>query len=208
MQAGPQTLRPFYGPPRGFSFPTEIQPILDQHCIRCHDDSGRRMGQGAAHNDPNRAFSLLGLPHHDPFAKRHWNEAYLNLTQARPFVRDGKPHAFQGQMNEWVDWPGAQSVPSMLPPYTAGAATSRLLTLLEDGHYDVQLDREARDKLACWIDLFVPYCGDYTEAHAWSGDEQALYARFVAKREAMATIERENIAALVAGEGAHARAPE
>ena len=38
MKAGPQALEPFYGPPRGFSFPQEIQPILDRHCIRCHKD--------------------------------------------------------------------------------------------------------------------------------------------------------------------------
>jgi hypothetical protein len=38
MRAGPQNLEPFYGPPRGFSFPKEIQPILDRHCIRCHKD--------------------------------------------------------------------------------------------------------------------------------------------------------------------------
>jgi hypothetical protein len=36
MKAGPQALEPFYGPPRGFSFPHEIQPILKRHCIRCH----------------------------------------------------------------------------------------------------------------------------------------------------------------------------
>ena len=34
----PQPLQPFYGPPRGFSFPKEIQPILDRHCTRCHND--------------------------------------------------------------------------------------------------------------------------------------------------------------------------
>jgi len=39
MKAGPQELEPFYGPPRWFSFTKEIQPILDKHCIRCHDNS-------------------------------------------------------------------------------------------------------------------------------------------------------------------------
>ncbi len=38
LKAGPQKLTPFYGPARGFSFPKEIQPILDRHCIRCHND--------------------------------------------------------------------------------------------------------------------------------------------------------------------------
>ena len=34
---------PFYSPARGFSFPKEIQPILDRHCIRCHNDSSLKM---------------------------------------------------------------------------------------------------------------------------------------------------------------------
>ena len=32
-----QPLEPFYGPARGFSFPREIQPILDRNCVRCHN---------------------------------------------------------------------------------------------------------------------------------------------------------------------------
>jgi len=38
LSRGAQPLEPFYGPPRGFSFPREIQPILDKHCTRCHND--------------------------------------------------------------------------------------------------------------------------------------------------------------------------
>ena len=38
MRNGPQDLTPFYGEPRGFSFQQEIQPILDKHCIKCHDN--------------------------------------------------------------------------------------------------------------------------------------------------------------------------
>ena len=39
MKAGPQELTPFYGPARWFSFTKEIQPILDKHCVKCHDNS-------------------------------------------------------------------------------------------------------------------------------------------------------------------------
>ncbi|MHC4891640.1 MAG: HzsA-related protein, partial [Planctomycetota bacterium] len=35
-KAGPELLKSFYGPPRGFSFDKEIQPILERHCVRCH----------------------------------------------------------------------------------------------------------------------------------------------------------------------------
>ncbi|MGL4595792.1 MAG: hypothetical protein ACRCUY_13805, partial [Thermoguttaceae bacterium] len=39
MREGPKPLKPFYGKPRGFSFAKEIQPILDEHCIKCHKNN-------------------------------------------------------------------------------------------------------------------------------------------------------------------------
>ena len=92
------------------------------------------------------------------------------------------------------------SVPTMLPPYYKGAAKSKLITLLEDGHEGVRLSQEEMYKIACWIDLLVPYCGEYTEAHAWSQEEVARYEHFLKKRKRMERIERENIEELIAAE--------
>ena len=85
----------------------------------------------------------------------------------------------------------------MLPPYFAGSAESELMVLLRRGHYDVKLSREELDKIACWIDLLVPFCGDYMEANAW--DEQGVnkYTHYLEKRKKMEAIERANIKALV-----------
>ena len=47
------------------------------------------------------------------------------------------------------------------------------------------------------VDLLVPYCGDYTEAHAWDETEQKRYAGFMEKRRRMESVERDNIAALL-----------
>lgn len=33
----PQTLQGWHGPPRLFSYFSEVQPVLDRHCVRCHD---------------------------------------------------------------------------------------------------------------------------------------------------------------------------
>ena len=35
----PRNLTPWYGPARGFDFEREIQPVLDRHCVTCHDGS-------------------------------------------------------------------------------------------------------------------------------------------------------------------------
>jgi hypothetical protein len=117
-----------------------------------------------------------------------WSDSYLALTQ-------------NGQPNKLVYWLNVQSIPPMLPPYFAGAAKSELITMLEKGHNNVKLTREEMEKLCCWIDLLVPYCGDYTEANAWSDGEKAKYARFQAKRDRMAEIERKNIQALLGSSG-------
>jgi hypothetical protein len=81
----------------------------------------------------------------------------------------------------------------MLPPYFAGAARSQLITLLEQGHKDVRLSREELDKIACWIDLLVPFCGDYTEANAWTAEETRKYDYFLQKRRSMEATERRNL---------------
>ena len=33
----PSTLEGWYGPARTFNFRTEVQPVFDKHCVRCHD---------------------------------------------------------------------------------------------------------------------------------------------------------------------------
>ena len=118
-------------------------------------------------------------------AGRRWSESYLNLTQ-------------HGKANRLVNWHDVQSAPPMLPPYSAGAARSGLMTLLQKHHYEVHLSREEMDKIACWIDLLVPYCGDYREANTWSPSDMAKYERFAQKRKTMEAIEGGNIQALIA----------
>ncbi|MGB2824576.1 MAG: hypothetical protein WBF17_26610, partial [Phycisphaerae bacterium] len=177
LKDGPRRLTPFYGPPRGFSFATEVQPILDRHCVRCH--TGRK----------DKPFSLSGEAVEVDKTKRRFSKAYLALTHTR------------GSGGDWdhpvVNWIDSMSEPSMLPPYHRGAATSKLMRMLEKAHNDVKLSREEMDKIACWIDLLVPYCGDFRESHAWSGEELDRYNRFLSKRKAMEDLEQAGIGAWI-----------
>ena len=68
--------------------------------------------------------------------------------------------------------------------------------MLAGGHNGVRLSREELEKIACWIDLLVPYCGDYTEAM----DEKGIprYEHFMAKRKRWEEQEALNIAELLA----------
>lgn len=50
------------------------------------------------------------------------------------------------------------------------------------GHEEVRLSREEMDKLACGIDLAIPYCGDYAEANLWTEANMQNYNSRVAER--------------------------
>ena len=186
MVAGPQPVDPFYGPPRGFSFANEVQPILDRHCVICHS------------GDSDTPYDLTGRLAVVEKTKRQFSKSYLALTHTKG--SNGDPnHAL-------VNWIDSMSEPTMLPPYHRGAATSRLMELLETGHEDVSLASDELDRIACWIDLLVPYCGDYTEANAWSPAELAFYEKFAAKRQRLELLEQGNIQALIASGMANDRA--
>jgi len=208
LRAGPEDLRELCGEPRGFSFAREIQPILDRHCIRCHNDAGKweqRLGRVAKLSQSpaspgismsDSAFSLLGTPVVENLAKRQWSASYLALVQAvEKTLEDNRYLA--GTADGPVNWISAQSSPEMLAPYEAGAIRSRLLSLLAEGHYDVKLKPEETRRIACWIDLLVPYCGDYEEANAWEGADKEKYRHFLEKRRRMEELERRNIAEYV-----------
>lgn len=71
----PDPITPWKGPARGFSFPRDVQPVLDKHCVGCHD--------GGQEGRPNFARS----------DKRGWGNftpAYLEL---HPYVRRPGPES-------------------------------------------------------------------------------------------------------------------
>ena len=75
----------------------------------------------------------------------------------------------------------------MLPPLTYGSRTSRLFTeRLDKGHGKGITDAEKR-VLACWVDLCVPFCGDYSEANAWDEKDFKRWEYFTSKRRRFMT---------------------
>jgi outer membrane protein assembly factor BamB len=164
MSARAQTLTPWYGKPRGFSFAKEVQPALDKHCVSCHNRA----------RDPKVPFSLEGTGTPDPGAGRKWSDAYKSLADRK-----------------YCSWIDIQAAPPMLKPYAAGAAQSKLISMLEAGHQGVRLSQDEMDKLSCWIDLLVPFCGDYTEG--FDGQNLARYNQCLDKRKRWEAEEVRNI---------------
>lgn len=184
MQAGAQDLEPFYGPARGFSYPKEVQPILDKHCISCHN--------GTKKSDTGKLLmDLTSKPVKDPHAQRSWTRSYVNLTHSKNRT------AIQGNADHrMVNWVSAQSIPSMIPPRYRGSHQSNLIKMLRTNHGKTKLSKEEMDKLCAWIDLGVPFCGDYVEANTWDNTWFNKYIQMQRKRERLATEVRRNTEAL------------
>jgi len=134
----PQALRGWYGPERNFSYAAEVQPVLDRHCVSCHDVGGEAESWSLA-GDKGVIF----------------NHSYVNLMRSSPayYVRGAHEGAAELPLVSTV---GAGPV-KVLPPYSWGSYRSGLIKMLDEGHYDVELDRESFDRLVTWIDLNAPY---------------------------------------------------
>ena len=183
-------------PAEGFSFITHVQPILDRHCIECHTNRSflNPLFPGADHPDNGEPVSLLSAQTADGNAKVRWSDSYLALTNAE---RHGG--VLYGQPNAMVNWVHSQSEPPMMAPRETGATRSRLVSLLERGHKRTRLTAEELRTIVCWIDLGVPYTGDYTEARQWTEDEVAMYEHFLAKRRAVEETEQQVLARFAEG---------
>lgn len=183
-QSPPAELEPFQPTGwAGFSFPRHIQPILDRRCVQCH--------AGPGHNGIDLRGSEFAT---DGRAQRSWSRAYLGLTAAT----QDKDGAFAGNPDgPQVKWINKMSKPTILEPYSAGAAKSPLIAMLRKGHYEVKPSDAEMRTLCAWIDLLVPYCGDYHEGAVWNDDQNRFYRyyedkRRVSKQEEVAELQRHN----------------
>jgi hypothetical protein len=98
-----------------------------------------------------------------------------------------------------TNWINPQSEPGMLPAYHAGAARTRWIALLREEHYSVKLTAAEMDRFVTWIDLLVPYLGEYTEI--MSERDLARYNRMMAKRQRWLDQERKNIEEFIRDRG-------
>ncbi|MCL1920572.1 MAG: SUMF1/EgtB/PvdO family nonheme iron enzyme [Kiritimatiellaeota bacterium] len=129
-----QEIQPWYGPRRSYAFEREVQPVLDQACIGCHNSktvAKNKLGQPV----PN----FETTPSHDRFST-----AYLSL---HPYIRRNGP---EGDYH-------------LLTPLEFHADTSELVQMLKKGHHNVKLNPEQWDRLFTWIDLNVPFWGSWSE---------------------------------------------
>ncbi len=70
----------------------------------------------------------------------------------------------------------------VLDPEQYGSSQSNMIKMLEDGHYNVKLEEKDLQTLKAWIDLGVPFRGDYEEAKRWGLNDKREYEEKGLKR--------------------------
>ena len=129
------------------SFPRLVQPVLDQHCVACHV---REAGK------PKAIDLRVGDWQKDPY---RWYASYRNLY----------PYAFHhgAKFNPGFDgFTSPRTVPGRF-----GARASKLLALLDKGHYDVKLSPAELHRITLWIDSNSDFFGAYENIEAQARTE-------------------------------------
>ncbi|MDR1493116.1 MAG: hypothetical protein LBT05_10390 [Planctomycetaceae bacterium] len=116
---------------RPISYFEDVQPVLDRHCVQCHN-SKKQDG------NVNLEGTLTNL----------FNVSYETLMKRDSFPVIGENHPKAGNNH-------------YLPPYSLGSYASSLVKLLDKGHYDVKMPMEDWVRLTTWIDSNGQYYGTY-----------------------------------------------
>jgi cytochrome c553 len=152
MQRAPQDLTPPEWGVGGFSYAQVVQPVLDRHCVACHNARQHPRGVDLA-GDLTDIFSVS----YDVLARRG--------TPAEDPHRGGASMAqFHTQLVSWIPtYNGTESNILDIRPRAWGSPASPLAELLRSGHPDaagrprVQLTDAERRRLFAWMDCNVPY---------------------------------------------------
>jgi hypothetical protein len=134
LRRAPSPLQPDVDGTSPFSYPRLVQPVLDRNCVACHAKS------------PDKAPRLDSAPL--PYGRAHYFASYLSLTPKFGFFDYGGRDF--GDAKWYRTTPGA-----------FGARASRLYSMLQAGHHDVNLSTEDSHRLTVWLDSCSLFYGVY-----------------------------------------------
>ena len=133
MGRAANVIKPFTGIPQIPDFPRDIQPILDRHCIKCHNAKDRK-GNVILTGDRGAVFS----------------HSYYELF-------------FQWQIKDTAGNPanGSGRQKGNDKPYTTYSSASALMKKIDTHHNKVKLTDLERTTVRLWIDSSAQYPGTY-----------------------------------------------
>lgn len=128
------------------TFPRLVQPVLDKHCVSCHEKKAPK-------------HSLRG----DKFTKLGWSEAMHTLSEFA-WAKHGTNFGI------------LENKRSYSIPMQEGAYVSKLYAMLKKGHEDVQLSAEELRRITLWMDCNSNFFGAYTGLKEQASGEVILPA--------------------------------
>ncbi len=132
LQRRPSRIEPIAGMPEIVDFRRHLQPILDRHCIGCHN-ARDRAGELSLEAGP-------GMPSH---GRGRVYSSYVALVQRLGFVADGR------------------NAHGNRPPRSMGSSASKLMTRIDGSHNDVAVSAEEAALLRLWLDSGAAANGTY-----------------------------------------------
>ena len=140
LKPGPDGTNPF-------SYPRLIQPVLDRHCVKCHEENKN-------HKDPAKRTLPL-----DSQVVRTARGSYMNPKTAYyvSYINLAFKYGFYDYGGRsWADDGWYRTMPGKF-----GARASKLYQLLAKGHYKVKLPPEDMRRITVWLDSCSPFYGVY-----------------------------------------------
>ncbi|NLY01496.1 MAG: hypothetical protein GXY83_35840 [Rhodopirellula sp.] len=132
LRTRPVDPEPVAGVPEIFDFARDIQPILDKHCLECHN-----------HDREEGGFNISG----------HWGPLYpIGYIQMswRQLFGDNR-----------IILPYSEHSKSNFGPYEIGSGSSRLLKLIEQRHEGVDMPEGEQKIIRHWLDAGANHAGTY-----------------------------------------------
>jgi hypothetical protein len=132
MRTPPVAPEPVAGVPEIFDYLRDIQPILDKHCLECHN-----------HDREDGRFNISG----------HWGPLYpIGYIQMswRELFGDNR-----------IILPYSEHSKSNFAPYEIGTGSSRLLKLIEERHEGVNMPEKEQKIIRHWLDAGANHAGTY-----------------------------------------------
>ncbi len=126
-------IAPIAGVPAIPDFPRDVQPILDTHCVKCHNPKDRK-GNVVLSGDRGPVFS-----HSYYTLLLHWQ---IKDTAGNPGHRTGRQKGNDA-------------------PYTTYSSASPLMKKIDGSHNKVKLTERQRRQVRLWIDVSAQYPGTY-----------------------------------------------
>lgn len=137
----------------GFRYAREVQPIFDQHCVKCH---GRK--------NPAAGLELTGDK------TDFFNVSYENLvrkgTPSEDFYNGDGEGSFDNKYTKWIPtYNGQEANILRIEPGEWGSKAALLGAVVQSGHPAkngqprISLSKDEKLRIYMWMDLNVPYYG-------------------------------------------------